>query len=297
MTENSSKKRGWLRERKTVVLYKCFTFNNNSLAPLKDNCLFYNDAMGFNDPYDCNARLIKCTKSSAFSKFRRTPTEQENVVEKGIEKANKKGIICFSPRWDNILMWAHYGNSFRGFCLGIEFDLPVHKILPSLKESPLSEYKGVQYNYSDYNLKEVCYAQDDEFPSVDDVVSLADDDSEYYDAILYHKSKDWSYEQEVRLTCDKGKGVHPVPGIIKEVLFGMRMPIEQKRILKKVIEKNNKDAFFFDTLASDSKYVVERRPTEIDNDGAANRGGIFSRTCQFFQRLAGRFRTKGPKLQ
>lgn len=263
MSDDTFRKYGWLKQQKKVTLYKCFTFNDNSKNPLRDNCLFYNDAKGFNDPYDCNARLIKTIASNFGSKFHRPIAEQESVIEKAIERANNMGIICFSPHWDNILMWAHYGNSFKGFSLGVEFELPVHKYAPGLHEIPLQEYNGTTYNYSDYELEEVHYATDENFPSVAEDVSFADADGEYYNAILYRKSKDWSYEKEIRLTCIKGKGTHPVPGKIKEVLFGLRMSDDEKRELKQIIESHTSDVVFFDTNASDNKYVVERRISEI----------------------------------
>ncbi len=32
------------------------------------------------------------------------------------------GVICFSKRWSNPVLWAHYADKHRGICLG--FDVP-----------------------------------------------------------------------------------------------------------------------------------------------------------------------------
>jgi len=32
------------------------------------------------------------------------------------------GVLCFSRRWDDILMWSHYGDRHKGICLGFDVD-------------------------------------------------------------------------------------------------------------------------------------------------------------------------------
>lgn len=37
-----------------------------------------------------------------------------------VENISKKGVCCFSEKWDDLLMWAYYADGHKGFCL--EFD-------------------------------------------------------------------------------------------------------------------------------------------------------------------------------
>ena len=36
------------------------------------------------------------------------------------ELSKNRGLICFSQRWRNPLLWSHYANRHRGICLGFE---------------------------------------------------------------------------------------------------------------------------------------------------------------------------------
>jgi hypothetical protein len=38
--------------------------------------------------------------------------------------AARNGIICFCDNWRNPLMWAHYGDRYKGICLGFDVDTP-----------------------------------------------------------------------------------------------------------------------------------------------------------------------------
>ena len=37
-------------------------------------------------------------------------------------------ISCFSETWDNLLMYAHYADSFKGFCIEYDFDYIKNKM-------------------------------------------------------------------------------------------------------------------------------------------------------------------------
>lgn len=39
-----------------------------------------------------------------------------------IEMSRKYGLICFSKRWRNPLLWSHYADKHRGACLGFDVD-------------------------------------------------------------------------------------------------------------------------------------------------------------------------------
>jgi hypothetical protein len=72
-----------------------------------------------NDPFELLS--IDCSNES----IRRAFTVLKDELSKN------RGIICFSRKWDNPVLWSHYSDKHRGLCLG--FDLPdgqnqVHRI-------------------------------------------------------------------------------------------------------------------------------------------------------------------------
>jgi Protein of unknown function (DUF2971) len=49
-----------------------------------------------------------------------------STTSKDVDKA--RGLLCFSADWKNPVIWAHYSDKHRGFCLGFE--------IPEVKEDP-----------------------------------------------------------------------------------------------------------------------------------------------------------------
>jgi len=57
----------------------------------------------------------------------RLKNKKERIkVQKNHEKLRKSsldkygGIIALSSRWDSILMWSHYANNHKGYCIGFD---------------------------------------------------------------------------------------------------------------------------------------------------------------------------------
>lgn len=61
-----------------------------------------------NDPFEL---LANCLSDKELRKAFR---ETKHALD------TDKGIICFSERWSNPVMWSHYGDKHRGICLGFE---------------------------------------------------------------------------------------------------------------------------------------------------------------------------------
>jgi hypothetical protein len=90
-------------------------------------------------------------------------------VKKSLSK--NTGLLCFSKRWSNPVLWSHYANAHRGICLG--FDVQhAHPIT--------------------YNAERILPADDWLF--ADDTRRIED-----MKLFLYTKFKHWEYEEEMRL--------------------------------------------------------------------------------------------------
>jgi len=64
-----------------------------------------------NDPYEWK---------TVYSDHEISQLALENTEKVAI---GKYGVLCFSRRWNNILMWSHYADGHKGICLG--FDGPM----------------------------------------------------------------------------------------------------------------------------------------------------------------------------
>ena len=124
----------------------------------------------------------------------------QEFSQKQKESYANMGVGCFTTELANILMWSHYANGHRGFCL--EFDT---ELFLSSARIP------------DKNLMKVIYS--DSYPMLSP--------TDWYESPrrllepLYTKSKDWISEQEWRLLKKNGnKGFRYNPNALTAIYFG-----------------------------------------------------------------------------
>lgn len=97
-----------------------------ALEDLKEKRLKVSIINDLNDPFEFQAGFKHPTPilKKQFTKFK-------NIISKEV------GLLCFSKKWHNPLLWSHYANKHTGFALG--FDLPDNKAIEVtyLNERPL----------------------------------------------------------------------------------------------------------------------------------------------------------------
>lgn len=118
-------------------LYKFFTDSSYSLNNLFDSCIYLSTPDKFNDPYDTKPlfdpdylwKLYNADneiKSFWDSRIGDNNTGEQRKVVICLQQALLKfmsnyRITCFTENnYSNVLMWSHYANSHKGFC--IEYD-------------------------------------------------------------------------------------------------------------------------------------------------------------------------------
>lgn len=127
-------------------------------------------------------------------------------------KRNLAGICSFSGTWDDELLWAHYSDSHRGFCIEYDFH--------NLTQNFGYEYEPYSF-FVDYRRKPPNLSfLDIYYPSL-----------ESYRKLYGRKSKRWSYEQEIRLFKETYGKFYYCNKAIRSILFGSRMQEENKKIL------------------------------------------------------------------
>lgn len=127
----------------------------------------------------------------------------------GIKQAESQThIACFSESCDSSLMWGHYADSHKGFCLEYDFgsvlqDCPMNCSNPALCNSFMLNLPIAPVTYSDHRFDATSY-----LPSVIQGYFQAPSnnpvDVYFLDVLLLAKcqllkSSDWAYEQEWRL--------------------------------------------------------------------------------------------------
>ena len=127
-----------------------------------------------------------------------------------------KGLLCFSRKWDNPVLWSHYASKHRGMCLGFDVaDDFLHNIKYTRDRIPIQFVDG------------------------DPAKGL---DPGFVQDLLYTKFEHWAYEDEVRAyleldhsTVEDGSYFYPFDSAfaLSEVILGplCELPIERVREL------------------------------------------------------------------
>jgi len=126
-----------------MSIFKYYKFNKYSIDSLKKQELFCNHYQAFNDPFECWAIIHEEIPDPVYEPKRYMnllkiwgydpgPDSIEDQLVKDYfdeiamyqpninATIDDARITCFSETGNNPLMWAHYGDGLRGFC--VEFD-------------------------------------------------------------------------------------------------------------------------------------------------------------------------------
>jgi hypothetical protein len=177
----------------SLTLYKFRSLNNfEFIADIILNKQFYAaQFFDLNDPMEGFFRYDKRAK---------------NEYINDIVKRKKKLRICsFSHTYENILMWAHYADGFKGVC----FEVKVQNESNDFKRTPVT-YNTAITPLTNNPIKEIAQT------------------------ILSQKNKSWSYEKEIRTLSTKKfikEGIE-----ITAILLGQRIPEPLKNLILKLTE-------------------------------------------------------------
>lgn len=238
-------------------LFKYQPFSDQSVSNLRRRQLFFPSPRQFNDPFDCRYqahqqlptpseldRLISLYESRV---GRAVPELREWVAgdPEGSAKALTtthpqildrlfagRGVTCLSARKDNLLMWGHYADGHRGFCL--EFDtavLPASKALPVVYQSTYPRFSAAE-------------------------VALTLDANRLFEVAVLSKSVDWAYEEEWRILKDEAGSTFGYDhSALTSIYLGARMPEKHRQQL--LADLRGTATRFYEMLPDSSEYALQ----------------------------------------
>lgn len=161
---------------------------------------------------------------------------QKEIMD-SLEYAMKNYVYIFSlsENCHNNLMWSHYGDSHKGFC--IEYDFNSVETDNIIKKS----LKPVVYTNEKIDFAEYFKAGIKRFPELMSFPAMI-------------KSKDWEYEQEWRLIYPQGPEAEPFEG---------KSPKIRSIILGSNISKNDEELLV--KLANDKRINVDKMVRTLDS--------------------------------
>lgn len=260
-------------------LYKYEPFTAQSLQNLKSQVLYFGSPLNFNDPYDCAlSPRIREPSDAEVDKIRQhylAKPELEESVRREFELATNsklrvmllrigknvldqaitnflahRGVSCFSEKVGSLLMWSHYGDHCKGFCL--EFDTST---------APFEKFRKVRY--------------EQEMPEFDVVPMLCDEDFEPVLDLYCTKALDWAYEYEWRGIHDKAGTAFGYPSnTLTGVYLGPDMPFPAVEIVALILAGQNEQVQLWKGARSRSSFSVEFEPVTYTSFLEAKRRGL-----------------------
>lgn len=251
------------------ILYKYRDWENEfHKSALINTEIYFASFDQFNDPYDGNISLRyhkeDITEENVFKKLytlakivhpdwsekqihdycfkiqKRRFFEDENHIRQVNESYYKKrcedtGIFSLAMEPDNYLMWSHYGNSHKGFCIGYE----------------IAELKNIITD--DFGIFSMYY--ENELPFFD----LFEDDMKFTKKTLCSKSEVWKYEREYRIIRFgySRKTLNISPEVIAEIIFGVKMEHYTKMQILELIREKYQHARVFEAKLNEDFFKLD----------------------------------------
>ncbi len=229
------------------------------LHSIYKNVFFAPNAKLLNDPcetliLDDNFKL----QLNIFSKLiKNVPEEPKqnflSAYENVIELRKELGIYSLSKSYDDELLWAHYANSHTGFC--IEYDLDI-----LMNENKFYDFYSFDIKYS-------------KKPPQVEFRHLINNKKQIgvLQKLAGVKSKQWKYENEIRIITDKS-GIHDYDyRAVTGVYFGFKMPEHNRiQIMSRLRGRGIK---YYEILLHDKSY--EFYPNEVKDNYNSSRKYLF----------------------
>lgn len=176
---------------------------------------------------------------------KRIVSDISSCTEKIIDS---RGVLTLSGRWDSQLMWSHYADSHRGFC--IEYDATDNRCKFIDKIDYLGDRRIRVSDLCAWKLRR-------------DTCGLEG----FVRSAYFFKAKDWAYEEEWRDISSR-TGVHSAPFRVSGIIFGMRCPSQVRSAIMLTYQGSggNEDVDFYETSFKPGAFEMVRSqvdPVEV----------------------------------
>ena len=214
---------------------ECF---ERDLETLLKNQIYAPPFVDLNDPFEgmYSEEITRLAKLLGQT-FKVNSSDVIENFEKIKNYKTKLGIYSLSTTFSDELMWAHYANSHKGFCLEYETTKLKDKYLaPEMVTELQVDYKPKPQTLTYLDIKEK---------------------NETLKKLFATKSLKWSYEKEVRLIFDSFELKNYHHSALTGIYFGTRFPTEKKQQL--INSLTNRDISFYEMYREDNSYNLKRK--------------------------------------
>lgn len=261
------------------ILYKFRYFDKKGyqIKLVSESELRFSSAVDFNDPFDSSLpyrfeddppgiqlkwiisaikkyepntpkHLIPAKAQQTLKNMNSDFQYYDKISKSYVEKNYQNGICALTTKANDLLMWAHYSNDHKGFCVGIDSQkLLEFQIMYAKNSHEVVELLKVQYS--------------DDFPNINFFQSMLKTNREWAQDILLlfsSKSRHWEYEEEYRLLLH-GKAKVSVPighDAIKEIILGCKISKKNKDNILSIVKGLNNSIIVYQSEKSSTSFEL-----------------------------------------
>jgi hypothetical protein len=236
--------------------YRELDSNNYSLDILLKKELWLAEPESLNDPFDCQSEYSKLF-DDAIRNLKIPLVAVESFKKSASESMSYLRVLSLSINEVNPLLWAHYADSHRGFCLGFDDNHFNTSINPRLKPQKVKYRSDLpSLEFSDQLLNS-------NFSDKQDTINLIQVLEKFTYEIALTKPLEWKVEEEYRVVTQ-----HPVQGkvvsfnslALREVIFGLNMDLKkQDKIMQILSQKEWKHVKLFKIEKANGSFELAKR--------------------------------------
>lgn len=255
------------------ILYKYRSVDERAISMLALDQLYFASPREFNDPFDCRAQrnqarnfreeianfirmddlrrgLSESEIEANLERIRQHPDIVRSSRETDADEAALRrhideeiGIVSLTSCNNSILMWSHYANFHRGFCIG---------------------FNTVNLGFPDNSINEVIYVENIARDILFQFFTAEDSSEDRFlrlqlEINILSKYRDWQYEKEWRIMGIRGIGTYP-PSAICEIIFGLNCSDENKVQVRRAL--GNKTIKYFQAEEGEDDFSINIVPIE-----------------------------------
>lgn len=236
-------------------LYKYQRLTAHSLASVLNDTVWLSKPTAFNDPFDCAITLSEEKFEESRNHAVAGIAQKQGISSEKLVQFNEEffkddlaayeqlrtslrselqtiGILSLSAIPDHILMWSHYADHHKGFC--IEYDCSEGTQLKKLAT-------------------QVTYAE--EIPLFSSADIADGKTSSFIDVAIFTKAAQWKYEQEWRLFAIEGGRSYQAPSNVTSLIFGARMSSDEKIMMHRSL-RHKEGILFKQALVRDDRFGI-----------------------------------------
>lgn len=241
---------------------------------LTHNEMYFSSCANFNDPFDsyvpirldqgtpkqikaCAMRVVNRDNPTSSKKEKRkivsnlmkkgdykNPENVKRYIEYQRNVFRKHGIFSASILFDNILLWSHYSNNHKGFCIGLDY--------PGLEKIFEDHYfKTEELIWGIYKVE-----------YYENIPNLMEYDLSVANAAtkpLLIKSRVWEYEKEYRIILGNinNKAISFDDNVLNKVILGCKMEAKHKEEIKEILKSKSPRPELFEAKMKEEDFGLD----------------------------------------